>query len=212
MKSKKWIFILCALPVLIILIYACQSDIPEAVFQLNGKDCRIVTEGARLSQYPEPYCSLKKGETIKANTKAEIRNDFEERPFYKIWLRNEQETDCAYADAKIFKFFMLGGKPGDMVYSGITFGQTEEETDALTLTEKSQITKKCYAGSFPDSDYEAILRTLLFKELGEDWKDQIKWVRYESPAGDKNYYRLEVVFVEGKVYAMELYAVSKVRL
>ena len=231
MKIRKLLCILCALSVLLTLT-ACNNDqtsipkgdksnteetsspastpedtkyqidrtpVPESIFQLNGKDCRIVSEGAKLSQYPEPYCSLKKDEMIKAGGKAEIRNDFAARPFYKIWLTNDQETDCAYADAWVSEFFLMGGEPGDMVYSGITFGQTEEETDALAEKASKRKSPNEYNGA---SDFDALLRNLLFKELGEDWIDQIKWVDYESKAEDNRYYRLNVIFVEGKVYAM----------
>lgn len=208
MKSKKWIFILCALFILIIMMYACQGDISESIFQLNGKECRFYHDDARLSQYPEPYCSLKKEETIETSRSVEISSGLNKRPFYKIWLFNDQETDCTYPDARVWKFLMLGGEPGDMVYSGITFGQTEEEVDALA--EEAKKTKDVYEVNFPGGDFEIIFRTLLFQELGENWTDQIKWAKYTYVATDRIRYKLDVIFVEGKVYAMGLSAESSV--
>ncbi len=210
MKAKKWIFILCALLVLIIMAYACQGEVSESTFQLNGKDCHFSDDDARLSQYPEPYCSLKKDGMIESYRHAEISSGLNKRPFYKIWLRNDQETDCTYSDAKVSDFLMLGGEPGDMTYSGITFGQTEEETDALA--EKAKKTKNVYDVNTPGGDFEIILRTVLFQELGENWKDQIKWVGYSRVAAGKVRYKLDVIFVEGKVYAMGLSAESSVFL
>ena len=134
-----------------------RTPYPESMFQLYGKECRVVAEGAKLSQYPEPYCSLKKGETIKAGADAEIRNDFAARPFYKIWLKNDQETDCAYTDAWVSRFFLLGGKPGDMVYHGITFGQTKEEVDKLANADPR-------IGYSSNEDEELLLK-VLFNEV-----------------------------------------------
>lgn len=205
MKIRKLLCILCAFS-MILALTACsgkyqinRTPYPESMFQLYGKECRIVAEGAKLSQYPEPYCSLKQGETIKADDRVEIKNGFAERPFYKIWLYNDQETDCAYADAWVSEFFLMGGEPGDMVYCGITFGQTEEEVD--TLAEKAKKIKS-YNEYNGISELDTLLRNLLFNELGEDWIEQIKWVDYKSKAADKRYYQLDVIFVEGKVYAM----------
>ena len=94
---------------------------------------------------------------------------------------------------------LMGGEPGDMVYCGITFGQTEEEVD--TLAEKAKKIKS-YNEYNGISELDTLLRNLLFNELGEDWIEQIKWVDYKSKAADKRYYQLDVIFVEGKVYAM----------
>ena len=144
MKIRKLLCILCAFS-MILALTACNSDSTpkdnesntgEAdasafTFQLNGTDCSVYGGNDKLSEYPEPYCSLKKGEKLKAGIQTTVSSGLNKQPFYKVWLTNDQETDCAYSDANISSFFMLGGEPGDMVYHGITFGQTKEEVDKL---------------------------------------------------------------------------------
>ena len=214
MKIRKLLCILCAFS-MILALTACNSDqtsTPKGndnstgeaddsafTFQLNGTDCSVYGGKNKLSEYPEPYCSLKKGENLKAGIQTTVSSGLNKQPFYKVWIKNDQETDCAYSDASISSFFMLGGEPGDMVCRGVTFGQTKEETDALAEKASKRKSPNEYNGA---SDFDALLRNLLFKELGEDWIDQIKWVDYESKAEDNRYYRLNVIFVEGKVYAM----------
>lgn len=216
MKIRKLLCFLCAFS-MILALTACNSDSTpkdnesntgEAdasafTFQLNGTDCSVYGSNDKLSEYPEPYCSLKKGEKLKAGIQTTVSSGLNKQPFYKVWLRNDQETDCAYADALVRQFFLMGGEPGDMVYCGITFGQTEEETDALAEKAKKAKSYNEYNGI---SELDTLLRNLLFNELGEDWIDQIKWVDYKSKAEDKRYYELNVIFVEGKVYAMCLNA------
>lgn len=175
-----------------------RTPYPESTFELYGKECRVVAEGAKLSEYPEPYCSLKKDEMIKAGGKAEIRNDFAARPFYKIWLTNDQETDCAYTDAWVSRFFLLGGEPGDMVYHGITFGQTKEEVDKIADSNPN-------IGYSSNADKELLLK-VLFNEVGDEWDNRIteEYYIYDDIGRDGLGYKLYVAFLDGKVYGMAL--------
>ena len=211
MKIRKLLCILCALS-MILALTACNSDqtsTPKGndnstgeaddsafTFQLNGTDCSVYGGKNKLSEYPEPYCSLKKGENLKAGIQTTVSSGLNKQPFYKVWLRNDQETDCAYSDANISSFFMQGGEPGDMVCRGVTFGQTKEEVDKLA-NEYPNI-------GYGSNKYESTLRSLLFNKLGENWADQIEEEYYVYPncGPDGLDCYLYVTFLDGKVYAM----------
>ncbi len=209
MKIRKLLCILCAFS-MILALTACNSDsTPKGnenstdeinnsafTFQLNGTDCSVYGGKNKLSEYPDPYCSLKKGEKLKTGIQTTVSSSLNEQPYYKVWIKNDQETDCAYSDANISSFFMLGGKPGDMVYHGITFGQTKEEVDKLANADPNI--------GYGSNKYESTLRSLLFSKLGEDWADQIeeKYYVYQNRGPDGLDFNLYVTFLDGKVYAM----------
>ena len=211
MKIRKLLCILCAFS-MILALTACNSDSTPKndkngtgevdasafTFQLNGTDCSVYGGKNKLSEYPEPYCSLKKGENLKAGIQTTVSSGLNKQPFYKVWLRNDQETDCAYSDANISSFFMLGGEPGDMVYHGITFGQTKEEVDKIADSNPN-------IGYSSNADKELLLK-VLFNEVGDEWDNRIteEYYIYDDIGRDGLGYKLYVAFLDGKVYGMAL--------
>ena len=211
MKIRKLLCILCAFS-MILALTACNSDSTPKndkngtgevdasafTFQLDGTDCSVYGGKNKLSEYPEPYCSLKKGENLKAGIQTTVSSGLNKQPFYKVWLRNDQETDCAYSDANISSFFMLGGEPGDMVYHGITFGQTKEEVDKIADSNPN-------IGYSSNADKELLLK-VLFNEVGDEWDNRIteEYYIYDDIGRDGLGYKLYVAFLDGKVYGMAL--------
>ena len=174
MKIRKLLCILCAFSMLLALT-ACDNS--ASVLQLNGKSCHVGLNAA-VSQLPAPYCSLNSEKPVKAGAAGEVSSGLDAIPYYKCWVKNSGEKDCAFQDATLTGFLMIGGKPGDMVYRGVTFGQTKEETEKkLNPYEKSE--------EFNNST---------------DWKDQVHIIKYRFDHG----YYLRVTYLDEKVYAMAL--------
>lgn len=189
MKIRKLLCILCAFSMLLALT-ACDNS--ASVLQLNGKSCHVGLNAA-VSQLPAPYCSLNSEKPVKAGAAGEVSSGLDAIPYYKCWVKNSGEKDCAFQDATLTGFLMIGGKPGDMVYRGVTFGQTKEETEKkLNPYEKSE--------EFNNSTDEQAIQTVLYKKLGEDWKDQVHIIKYRFDHG----YYLRVTYLDEKVYAMAL--------
>ena len=92
---------------------------------------------------------------------------------------------------------MIGGEPGDLVYSGVTFGQTRDEVEAKlkdVLRTSSELTTY--------EERPQRIREVLSNHF-RNWRDEdIQFVRYRM--NDPKYYFI-VVYYEGKVYGMNPY-------
>lgn len=189
MTKKKW-FALCAVLLCVIavifLISSCDQSGKWASITLNGKT--VSFRGGKVSDLPAPYYTPGQEPEV-------VIPELDAKPYYAFTAN--RESDAPLGDGQLQSFLMIGGEPGDLVYSGVTFGQTRDEVEAKlkdVLRESSELTTY--------EERPQRIREVLSNHF-RNWRDEdIQFVRYRM--NDPKYYFI-VVYYEGKVYGMNPY-------
>lgn len=187
MNKKKVITIIVCIVLIcavVLIVKACDNG-EWMKITLNGKTAHFGKFG-KFSDLPAPYYTseIKEGP---------YRTEWDAKPFYGFALRRGENQNIG--DANVAHFTMIGGEPNDMIYCGVTFGQTREEAERLlsdVMRSKYEVVK---LHEQPQS-----MREVLAQHF-RNWRDEdIVFVEYQFPG----FYYLTAIYYNNEVYGMKV--------
>lgn len=202
MKSKKILAAICAL--MLLTLTACSSG--DAAFVLGGKSFSL---GSKLSALPVSYYEQQKEQTLAPGSTNEISSGISAVPYYKLWIQNNSEKECTFAQADMTAVLMVGGKPEDLTVAGITFGQSQGDVSKQIDAYKKEKNAAVSTDTDPEmvGPIESAMRSVFFKTDGEQWSESIYILRYNFSNDEV----ITVAFRDNVVYALALTAPEKDR-